>query len=673
MSTNRFQHWRWQEDERGMVWLHLNVAGERVNVLSTAVLSELESILDTLEASSVKGLAFISDKPSGFIAGADVKEFTRLSSREQTLAMIKRGQAIMDRIDALPFPTVAVINGFCMGGGTELSLACDYRIGLDDPKTRLGLPEIKLGIHPGYGGTMRSLRVLGPIAAMDMMLTGRGLDVYRARKIGLIDHAVPQRHLVNATHHLLETTPRPHRPNRLLRLLGQWPVRRLLARKMRNQVTSKVSKAHYPAPYALIDLWEQHGGDEGRMLDQEAQSVADLSITETARNLIRVFMLQNRLKAAGDKSLIEPRHIHVIGAGLMGGDIAAWCALQGFRVTVQDPSTRSLAATVERAARLFTRRLKTERRIKSVMDRLIPDEKGSGVKHADVVIEAIFEDIEAKQTLYRNIEPKLKPGALVTTNTSSIPIDTLAQGFSDPGRLAGLHFFNPVAQLPLVEIVHGEHTREETINRALAFTRHIDKLPLKVKGSPGFLVNRILMPYLLEAIIMESEGIPKTVIDQVAIDFGMPMGPIELADTVGLDIGLHVGEILGKAYGFQVPTRLKDMVSNGHLGRKTGQGFYPYQNGKPIKPKKEPSEHDREELQERLILRLINEAIACLREGVVEDADMVDAGVIFGTGFAPFRGGPLHYLKGRGRQAMQESLKQLQNRFGDRFAADDGW
>ena len=311
--------------------------------------------------------------------------------------------------------------------------------------------------------------------------------------------------------------------------------------------------------------------------------------------------------------------------------------------------------------------------MKRRLDRLIPDNKGFGLKRADVVIEAIIENVEVKQTLFRQIEPQLKPDTLIVTNTSSIPIERLAEGLNDSERFVGLHFFNPVAQLPLVEVVCGVNTREEVIRKALAFARQIDKLALKVKSTPGFLVNRILMPYLLEAIIMESEGVPKSVIDSTATDFGMPMGPLELADSVGLDIGLHVGEIVGKAYGFDIPERLRTMVRKGQLGRKSGMGFYTYKKGKPLKDGQGSYSGDTKELQNRLILRLVNEAIACLREGIVEDADLIDAGVIFGTGFAPFRGGPLNYIENEGRKTMQQSLKQLQDRFGDRFAADAGW
>jgi 3-hydroxyacyl-CoA dehydrogenase/enoyl-CoA hydratase/3-hydroxybutyryl-CoA epimerase len=668
-----YQHWHIKHDEGGAVWLYLDVADENINVLSQAVLRELEAILSTLEISPPAGVGFISGKASGFIAGADVREFTQLNGREGAMALIKRGQRIMDRIEALPCPTVSIINGFCMGGGLELSLACHYRIALDDPKTRLGLPEIKLGIHPGFGGTVRALRVLGPITAMDVMLSARRLTAHQAKKMGLVDDIVPQRHLIKAARKLIATRPLQRRPGPLARLMNQRLMRPILAQKMRRRVAVKARHDHYPAPYALIDLWAQHGGNEREMLANEAESVADLSTTDTAHNLLRVFMLQTRLKGQGDEALFKPRHVHVIGGGLMGGDIAAWCALQGFNVSVHDTHTPSLGAVYRRAATLFSKRLRDERRIKQALDRLIPDKRGAGIRKADVIIEAIFEDVDAKQSLLRKIESAAKPETLIATNTSSLPLEMLAQVFADPTRLVGLHFFNPVAQLPLLEVVQSPRTQDEVIQKALAFARHIDKLPLKVKSSPGFLVNRILMPYLLEAVILESEGVPQTVIDRVAVDFGMPMGPIELVDTIGLDVGLHVGEILSKPYGFEIPEKLKTMVDKGLLGRKSGKGFYEYKNGKPVRDTKETYRGDTRILQDRLILRFVNEAVACRREGIVEDADLVDAGVIFGTGFAPFRGGPLHYAENEGRDTMQETLKYLQHRFGDRFAADSGW
>ncbi len=673
MKRQQYTHWKWEQDDSRIVWLSLDTAENSTNVLSTAVFEELERVLDRLEDSPPKGVVFLSGKTNGFIAGADINEFKSVSDREDAKRIIVRGQAVMDRIEALLCPSVALINGFCMGGGVELALACTYRIGLDDPKTRLSLPEVKIGIHPGFGGTMRSLRVLGPLAAMDLMLTGRSIDARRAKKIGLLDYVIPLRHERKAARYLIDSQPPQRRPGIAARLLNWKLVRPLVANRMRGQVAAKAKREHYPAPYALIDLWERYSDNERVMLKQEAESVADLSTTATARNLVRVFFLQDKLKAQADTPTIEVGHVHVLGGGLMGGDIAAWCALQGFKVTIQDMNTKSLGATLGRASKLFSRRFKSERLITAARDRLIADEKGYGLPRADVVIEAIYEDVEIKQSLYRKIEPKLRPDALLASNTSSIPIETLAEALNEPRRLVGIHFFNPVARLPLVEIVCGKDTEDAVISNALGFTRSIDKLPLKVKSSPGFLVNRILTPYLLEAVLMESEGIPKALIDKAAVDFGMPMGPLQLADTVGLDVGLHVGELLGRAYGFEVPDKLKTMVRDGNLGVKSGRGFYEYRNGKPVRDKREISEGDTYELQNRLILRLVNEAVACLRERVVESADMVDAGVIFGTGFPPFHGGPLHYRECEGRLAMRERLKDLRQRYGDRFAVDSGW
>ncbi len=644
-------HWHIETDAAKITWLHLDLAGSSANVLSAAVFQELDGLLTTMLAAPPIGVAFVSDKSSGFIAGADIKEFQTIRGREDALALVQRGQRIMDRIEALPCPTVAVIHGFCLGGGLELALACDYRVASDDPKTRLGLPEIRLGIHPGFGGTVRSIRLLGPLNALDLMLTGKTLDAQQAKKIGLVDHAVPMRHLLDAACQLIHTRPARRNPGRLARTLNTKVARPILARHMRRRIAAKAKPAHYPAPYALLDLWRRYADDERRMLEQEAESLAALSTTATARNLVRVFMLQNRLKAAGDQHTFCPRHVHVIGGGTMGGDIAAWIALQGLPVTVQDQRTNSLAATVQRASTLFTNRLKSKQQITATMDRLIPDLKGLGLRRADVIIEAIFENLEAKLDLYRAIEPHIKPDALLATNTSSIGLERLAEGLNDPGRLVGLHFFNPVAQMPLVEVIRGQRSREDTVIRALAFTRRIDKLPLEIKSSPGFLVNRVLASYLLEAMRMVDEGVPMAAIDEAARDFGMPVGPIELADTVGLDIALSVAETLARDYGFEVPQRLRTMVAAGSLGVKSGRGFFTYEHGKRVRGKRAGPAADPDSIQARLVTKLVDEATACLRDGVVKDADLVDAGIIFGAGFPPYLGGPLHYCNTRNGSA----------------------
>jgi len=670
---SEWQHWKLERDDDGIAWLAADRAGSSTNVLDEAVLTELIAVLDHLAADAPRGLVLYSAKPGGFIAGADIHGFRGIRDRDMALDFIRLGQRAADRLEAVPWRTVAMIHGFCLGGGMELALACDHRVARDDDATRLGLPEVRLGIHPGFGGTLRSVRLLGGLPALELMLTGRALRARQARKLGLVDHAVPERHLRRAARQLALEGGRPHRPDWKARLSNQALVRPLLAKVLHAKTARKARPEHYPAPHALIDLWKDHADDPARMLEAEAESVARLIVGDTAQNLVRVFFLQERLKGLAKQVDFAPAHVHVVGAGVMGGDIAAWCALRGLRVTLQDQTPERIAPAVGRAHKLFRERLRDPRAVTAAFDRLIPDPSGRHAGHADLVIEAIFEDADVKRALYQDLEPRLKPEAFIATNTSSIPLEELAPALERPERLVGLHFFNPVAKMQLVEIVRGEGSADDVIDRAMAFTRRIDRLPLPVASRPGFLVNRILMPYLLEAVELVEEGVPGSIVDRAALEFGMPMGPIELADTVGLDICLHVAEILGKAFDQALPARLQELVEAGKLGRKSGQGFYRWRKGKPIKPKAPSGYQPPADITDRLVLRMLNETVACLREQVVADEELADAGMIFGTGFAPFRGGPVNYIRSEGVEDLKIRLHDLTARHGSRFTADPGW
>jgi 3-hydroxyacyl-CoA dehydrogenase/enoyl-CoA hydratase/3-hydroxybutyryl-CoA epimerase len=664
--------WQSHCDDDGILWLILDKHNTDTNVLSVSVLEQLDSLLDEINNNPPRAIIFRSGKAKGFIAGADVNEFLEVTSTQEALIMIKRGQTLFSRIESLPCPTVALIEGFCMGGGTELALACDYRVALDDAGTRIGLPEVKLGIHPAYGGVVRATSMMNPLKSLEIMLSGRALTASAARAIGLVDSAQPKRQIERAARNIALTQPGQQSMPFIGKVLSLPGIRNLLAGYMKKQVAKKVPRQHYPAPYAILDVWANFYGDNKRMMEEEANSVARLIQGSKVRSLIRVFFLQTRLKGLGDKKSFNPSHVHIIGAGTMGGDIAAWCALRGFNVTLQDREAKYLSNAFKRAHQLFGKRLKTNQERNAALDRLIPDIDGDGVARADVVIEAIFEDIDAKQAIYKDIEPRMKPGAVLATNTSSIPLETLATVLKEPDRLVGIHFFNPVAMMPLVEIVQTASSSEETVQHAIAFTQHIGKLPLPVKSSPGFLVNRILMPYLVEAFTLYDEGVAPEAIDKAATDFGMPMGPVELADTVGLDICQSVAQNLSAAYGIEVPEGLNRFVNSKQLGKKSGRGFYNYDKGKPVRDK-DADLGDQKMIQNRLVFRFLNEAAACLNEGIVTDKDLLDAGIIFGTGFAPFRGGPMHHSLQEGVESLVAAMSDYEAKFGQRFHPAEGW
>ncbi len=676
-TTLDLKHWRVKVDDQEIAWLTIDKADADQNALSRDVIEELNTALDRVDEERPKGLVLCSGKKNSFIVGADITEFKTLSSETEALELIQRAHAIFQRIDDMRIPTVAMINGHCLGGGLELALTCRYRVAVDDTGTRIGLPEVLLGIHPGFGGTARLIRTIGVPSAMNLMLTGRTLRSKQAKSMGVIDKAIPERHLKRAAVLMIQREPKPRRAPGWQTVVNAGMARPIMSKFLRKQVAAKASPKHYPAPYALIDLWEKHGGDEREMLEQEARSVAGLVTGSTAQNLVRVFFLQERLKALGRPAEGTEKetfgHVHVIGAGVMGGDIAAWCAAQGLRVTIQDNNPEALARVMKRAYDLFKKRLRDRRLVQAAVDRFMPDVQGDGVLWADVVIEAIFENAEAKQGLFKDIEPKLKDNAILATNTSSIPLESLSSVLAKTERLVGLHFFNPVAKMQLVEIVAGEATSDIEARQAAVFARQINRLPVPVTSAPGFLVNRILMPYLMEAVELSNEGMPAYVIDKIATDFGMPMGPIELADTVGLDICLHVAKNLTESFGGEVPYVLQAKVDNGQLGKKSSQGFYTWKNGKPQKSSPPKGYDVPGDTTNRMVLRFVNEAVACLREGVVSDADLLDAGVIFGTGFAPFRGGPMHYIATEGKQRLTGRLKQFTEKYGERFTPDPGW
>ncbi len=666
------RHWRIQEDENRIAWLHFDLQQSPVNLLTPEALEELDSCIDALSRSAPAGVVLVSDKSSGFIAGADVKGFVGLKDPAAVERYVERAQSIFSALERLPLPTVAMIHGFCLGGGLELALACRYRVATEDPVTRIGFPEVRLGIFPGFGGTVRSIRLLGAQAAMGLMLSGRNIDGGAAARLKLVDLAVPRRQLMAAARRLIMAQPAVARPPWWSRTLTSAPLRPLLATLLQRQTAKRVQRKHYPAPFGLIDHWRRNGGRPQQMYRGEASAVARLVTGPVAQNLIRVFLLQERLRSLGREATFEPTHVHVIGGGIMGGDIAAWCALKGLRVTLQDQTPERLTGAIARAHGLFVRKLRLPHLIRAADDRLMPDCRGDGITRADLVVEAIYEDTTAKQALYRKIEPWLKPGALLATNTSSIPLERLTPGLLQPQRLVGLHFFNPVARMQLIEVVKGRETGETEFGRALAFAHRIDRLPLPVKSSPGFLVNRVLMPYLLEAIVLLGEGVAPEQVDQAAIQFGMPMGPVELADRVGLDICLSVAEKLAGELGCRVPESLRERVAQGELGRKSNRGYYRYAQGRPVKASVPLSETRSEQLATRMIDRLLAEAVACLRDGVVADSDLLDAGIIFGTGFAPFRGGPMRYIRENGQDGIRQRLRQLEPDPEGRFPAHTG-
>ena len=667
-----YLNWNIKIDDENILWLTLDRHDTPVNTLHEPLLTELEDILCRIENEfQVRGLILRSGKPSG-VLGADLEQFKKMHNHEKVLHLLQKGQDVFFHLSRLPIPKVAMIEGFFLGGALELALSCDYIIALDEKSTQIGLPEVNLGIHPGWGGTVRLPKRIGILPAMDMILRGKLISAKAAKKLGMVDEVVPMRHFIRAAHQYVMHPRKIHEASLFQKFLSKSFMRPCVGKFLLYQLKkSSIKESHYPAPFAVIKNWMEQGDDSEKAFSNELASVNKLFFSKTAKNLLHVFFLREQLKAHSKDESFSLKHVHIVGAGTMGAGIATACIYANCIVSIEDKNRIQLGKAIQHVYQSLSHKVK-DAELTEMMDRLIPDENGQLVKQADIIIEAVFEDLELKKDIFKNLEKKAKSTAILATNTSSIPLENISEALEDSTRLIGLHFFNPPEKMPLVEVIHLKKTSKEVISQAFSFVSKISKLGLPVLSYPGFLVNRILMAYLLEAVKILQEGVPVGHIDHVAKEFGMPIGPIELADRVGLDVCYSVAKILIKEPD-DIPSLLEKKVNEGHLGVKTGFGFYKYRKQQKINVPNKKLLKPIGDIEERLIFRMIIESIHCLEQKIITHADLIDAGLIFGAGFPPFRGGLWTYMKSLGKTKIKEIIFDLESRHGKRFACSADW
>ena len=655
------------------------------NIFDRATMEELKQHLDVIAADShLKGLILASAKPSIFIAGADISSFSKAARPEDLAELIELGQTVFNRISVLSIPSVAAIHGACVGGGFEICLACDARIASPDKSTKIGLPETLLGILPGWGGSTRLPRLVGLPKALDIILAGKTLAAKPALKCGMIDEIIPREYLVNRASQLILSRGLGlrKRPACLKKsLLNSGVAARLIAWRVEKQLFKK-TRGHYPAPRKALEVITN--GISRPLVDSlalERDAILELSRTEVARNLIRIFFLQERAKKLsgipGDDKVKVPKatHIAVIGAGVMGAGIAQWASSREISVILRDINTDAVAKGLASISKLYQSGVKrhalTKTEARAGMDRIAPSATDVPLTMADLVIEAAVERMDLKKQLFARLDELAGPNTILASNTSALSITEIAAATKHPERVVGIHFFNPVHKMQLVEVIVGRQTSPDVVRRAVKFVQQIGKLPVVCKDSPGFLVNRILMPYLIEAGHQFECGARIEDIDECMLDFGMPMGPLRLIDEVGLDVANHVATDLASKFPdrMQAPAVLTKMIADKLLGKKNGRGFYLHARGASdpgVNPDTDKYHHDascaklsREDLQLRMVLLMLNEAARCLEEGIVTEPEDVDFGMIMGTGFAPFLGGPLRFADFTGIRQLVDQMKML--------------
>jgi 3-hydroxyacyl-CoA dehydrogenase/enoyl-CoA hydratase/3-hydroxybutyryl-CoA epimerase len=679
------QNIRRETIESGIAVLTFDRPESSANIFDQTTFDELNEHLNSLSRdSTVRGLIIRSAKPKIFIAGADLHGFTKEFTAEKLSVLIEQGQKTFDRIAALPFPTIAAIHGVALGGGFEVALACDYRIASLDPATKVGLPETMLGILPAWGGSTRLPRLIGLPAALEAILSGKQYSAQAAKKLGMVDEiAHPERLLVLATRLIGSNQGKKRKLQ--LQLTNRPPISSFVATQAKKKALAK-TRGHYPAPLKALEVVVAGVTmPHAQSLEHERRAFIELASGEIAQNLIRVFFLQERAKklsVKSDQPIQKVGKVLVVGAGLMGSGIAQWLSARGLRVVLKDIGPEPLGKGLQSIHKIYRdavkRRIFSETDAQAGLDRILPTYEDIPLENIDLVIEAAIEKLELKQQIFRKIAEQVPKCQAIASNTSALSIDAIANGLPDPAKVVGIHFFNPVHRMQLVEVVQGTKTSTQTVASAIQFVKSIGKLPVLVKDSPGFLVNRILLPYMMEAFNLFAEGYRLERIDRIMLDFGMPMGPLRLTDEVGLDVSFHVGSDLAQRIQNLPPLNntIERMIAQGWLGRKSGKGFHDYSSGaeRPnaeiaaYQPETEPSDADDTELRDRLVLVMVNEAARCLAEKVISDPADADFAMIMGTGWAPFRGGPLRYADSVGISKVVARLHQLREARGDYFA-----
>ena len=633
-------HWLANIDEDGIAWLYLQTVGKSVNVLNNAVMTELECLLDRLEnKKDLRGVALLSGKKGGFVYGADIHEFETLKTASEVANHMLYVHGLFNRIEALPVPSCVGVDGIAVGGGLEIALTFDRLFITSSSKTKLGFPEVNLGIMPGYGGSGRAYGRIGTKAVLDMMVSGRPIGSIDAIKTGLADELVDK-------------------PDDLEKSMREWiigcngekPIFTELETAAdataiaaaKDKYLKRLRSDHTPAPAAIIEHVENFGHDKSAMSAGEIDVFPNLMVSSASKNLRRVFYLTDavRKSARGESGI---KRMHVVGAGVMGGDIAAIGAMAGLDVTLTDMNDAAIVGAIARAKKLFERRLKSDEKVALALARLRTDLDGNGATDADLIIEAVAEKLEVKQAVFKNLEAVSKASAILATNTSAIPLEDIATALNGPERLIGLHFFNPVPVLPLVEVIWSKYSDPEIVSRGMQFAGQIGKMPVRCKSAPGFLVNRALLPYIFKAIEAVAGGEKADHIDEALVDFGMPMGPIELADQIGLDVCLDVGIVLGMPPATKV--LLDEKCRTGTIGRKSGSGFYEWDGNRAIRAHQSKDPRVMAAIAKKMLAPMIEECRQAVDENVVDTADSADAGMIFGIGFPGFRGGPLNWSK----------------------------